>query len=189
MDKQQTIYILSDNRDFIEPFCALVTRELGISCIEKSLENDLPNQKAALIISDRELDDNNNIPVIKVNFPIRINRLFNEIEERLVHGAIVTADSIDIGAGLHLSLQAKAISHKANSIEAILTDKESQLLYIIAQAGNPGISRELLLKEVWGIDSALDTHTLETHIYRLRKKIRDSFDVEMIKAFEGGYKL
>lgn len=188
MDKQQTIYILSDNRDFIEPFCALVTRELGLSCTELQSKESLPDCGAALIISDKALESAG-IPAITVNLPIRVNRLLTEIEGRLSDGALAGNELADIGNGLQLSLKNKLVRHKTSDVEAILTDKESQLLYIIAQAGNPGVSRELLLKEVWGIDSALDTHTLETHIYRLRKKLRDIFAVEMIKAFEGGYRL
>lgn len=188
MDKQQSVYVLSDNRDFIEAFCALVTRELGFACASIASEDDIANSHSGLVISDR-LFANGDIPVIIVNLPIRINRLLAEIEKRLTHETQPKSDFMNIGAGLQLSLQNKAIMRENSDVAVQLTDKESQLLQIIVQSGDTGISRESLLKDVWGIDSALDTHTLETHIYRLRKKLRDSFDAEIIKAFEGGYRL
>jgi len=192
MDKQQTIYTLSDNRDFIEPFCALVTRELGFGCLaispQDNIQDNIQASGASLIISDKEYDAKN-IPLIVITLPIHINRLLNEIEQCFALGASANSDLVYIGPDLQLSLQNKIVSHKISAGEVVLTDKETQLLHMIAQAGDSGVTREALLKEVWGIDSTLDTHTLETHIYRLRKKLRDSFDMEMIKAFEGGYKL
>ena len=52
-----------------------------------------------------------------------------------------------------------------------------------------GASRETLLKEVWGMEADLNTHTLETHIYRLRAKLRELSGNDIIEAFEGGYRL
>jgi len=71
-----------------------------------------------------------------------------------------------------------------------LTDKEAQLLHSLAESKGQVVSKEHLLKTIWGFEEALDTHTLETHIYRLRGKFRDlTGDESMIAATEGGYKL
>lgn len=187
MNNSPTIFILSDNRDFIEPLSSLVTRELGVTCQTISSEEEMQGVGTALLVTDRTLANNYPFPVIIVNLPIRIRGLLSDIQIGI--GNIASDDALDIASEWQLSLQHKTLTHKSSGAIATLTDKESQLLQIIAQAGDLGIFRESLLKDVWGIDSELDTHTLETHIYRLRKKIRDSFDVEMIKAFEGGYKV
>ena len=187
MDNLKTIFILSDNRDFIEPLSSLVTRELGISCSAISSEAEISETDTQLLVTDRILASSYTFHIIMVNLPIRLKMLLADIEAAIA--SPVTIDVLDIGSDSQLTLQRKTLTHKSSGVEVALTDKESHLLQVISQAGDAGITRESLMKEVWGIDLALDTHTLETHIYRLRKKIRDSFDVEMIKAFEGGYRL
>ena len=52
-----------------------------------------------------------------------------------------------------------------------LTDKETSILIFLFRAGNRAVSRDVLLNEVWGYTAGVTTHTLETHIYRLRQKI------------------
>lgn len=182
----KTIFILSDNRDFIEPLSSLVTRELGLSCKAVASEAEI-GQETGLIVVDRPLSGSYKFPSIIVSLPVRIKSLFAEIKVALE--TPTSDDLLAVGADFKLALKHKTLRHAASGIAVDLTDKESQLLQIISQSGETGIAKEVLLKEVWGFDSALDTHTLETHIYRLRKKIRDNFDVEMIKAFEGGYRL
>ncbi len=70
-----------------------------------------------------------------------------------------------------------------------LTEKETALLGYLAQAREPA-SREELLAAVWGYDARIDTHTLETHIYQLRRKLdaAGKGDVLLINA-NGAYKL
>jgi hypothetical protein len=183
----KTIFILSDNRDFIEPLSSLVTCELGISCKSVVSEAEIKEQGASLLVSDKPVSTSYKFPVITVNLPVRIKGLISDIKSALEY--YVDDDLFEVYPGFKLTMKYKTLTHTKSGISIDLTDKESQLLQLIAQEGNSGISKEVLLKEVWGFDSALDTHTLETHIYRLRKKIRDNFDIEMIKAFEGGYKL
>ncbi len=187
MNNSPTIFILSDNRDFIEPFSGIVTRELGVICRVVASEAEVLDGGGAVLVTDRSLSKSHQLPVIKVNLPIRINGLLSDIQSALED--TTNNDIVEVGSDLRLSLQNKILNHISSELTIDLTDKESQLLQAIAQAGESGISREYLLKEVWGMDSVLDTHTLETHIYRLRKKIKDAFDSEMIKAFEGGYRL
>jgi DNA-binding response OmpR family regulator len=118
-----------------------------------------------------------------VNLPIKLNALFGDIQALLKNN--VSADILEMGPNWSLSLQHKTLVNEQSGKTLDLTDKEIQILQIIYTNG--GVSREILLKEVWGIDLALDTHTLETHIYRLRKKIRDAFGCEIINAIENGY--
>jgi DNA-binding response OmpR family regulator len=71
-----------------------------------------------------------------------------------------------------------------------LTEKETAILKFLYRAGEKVISREILLHEVWGYNSGVTTHTLETHIYRLRQKIeRDPSKAELLVTEAGGYKL
>ncbi|HWA20308.1 MAG TPA: response regulator transcription factor [Devosia sp.] len=71
-----------------------------------------------------------------------------------------------------------------------LTDKETSILKYLYRQGPRTISREVLLKEVWGYNNRVTTHTLETHIYRLRQKIeRDPSNARLLVTEEGGYRL
>lgn len=71
-----------------------------------------------------------------------------------------------------------------------LTDKESQILKFLYHNRNQRVSRESLLDEVWGYNAGVTTHTLETHVYRLRQKIeRDPANAELLMTEPGGYRL
>lgn len=71
-----------------------------------------------------------------------------------------------------------------------LTDKETQILKYLYRAGENAVGREQLLDEVWGYNAGVATHTLETHIYRLRQKIEDDpSDARILVTEPGGYRL
>ena len=71
-----------------------------------------------------------------------------------------------------------------------LTEKETAILKYLYRAGDRIVTRDVLLSEVWGYNSGVTTHTLETHIYRLRQKIeRDPSNAELLVTASGGYKL
>jgi DNA-binding response OmpR family regulator len=78
----------------------------------------------------------------------------------------------------------------ANARKVRLTEKETAILRFLYRAGQMPVSRETLLQEVWGYNSGVTTHTLETHIYRLRQKIeKDAANPEILVTEAGGYKL
>ena len=71
-----------------------------------------------------------------------------------------------------------------------LTEKETSILKYLYRTGEKVVSREVLLHEVWGYNAGVTTHTLETHIYRLRQKIeKDPGSAELLVTEAGGYKL
>jgi DNA-binding response OmpR family regulator len=77
---------------------------------------------------------------------------------------------------------------KGNKVR--LTEKETAILRYLYRAGQRPVSREVLLQEVWGYNSGVTTHTLETHIYRLRQKVeRDAANPAILVTEAGGYKL
>ena len=71
-----------------------------------------------------------------------------------------------------------------------LTEKETAILKYLYRARDQVVSREVLLNEVWGYNAAVATHTLETHIYRLRQKIEeDPSNAQLLVTEGGGYRL
>src|SRR6201982_1353749 len=80
------------------------------------------------------------------------------------------------------------LNPKGNKVR--LTEKETAILRYLYRAGQRPVSREILLQEVWGYNSGVTTHTLETHIYRLRQKVeRDASAPAILVTEGGGYKL
>ena len=71
-----------------------------------------------------------------------------------------------------------------------LTEKETAILKYLFRVGNKTVSRETLLDEVWGYNAGVTTHTLETHVYRLRQKIEpDPSNAQILMTEPGGYRL
>jgi len=71
-----------------------------------------------------------------------------------------------------------------------LTEKECAILKFLYRAGGRPVGRQILLNEVWGYNAAVTTHTLETHIYRLRQKIEpDPATASLLLTEGGGYRL
>ena len=71
-----------------------------------------------------------------------------------------------------------------------LTEKETSILKFLYRSGEKVVTRDVLLHEVWGYNAGVTTHTLETHIYRLRQKIEaDPSNAELLITETGGYKL
>ena len=71
-----------------------------------------------------------------------------------------------------------------------LTEKETNILKYLYRAGEKAVSREELLAEVWGYNAGVTTHTLETHVYRLRQKIEpDPANARLLLTEQGGYRL
>ena len=71
-----------------------------------------------------------------------------------------------------------------------LTDKETAILKYLYRAGDKAVSRDVLLDEVWGYNASVTTHTLETHVYRLRQKIEaDPSSAKILVTEPGGYRL
>ncbi len=80
------------------------------------------------------------------------------------------------------------VSEKGSKVR--LTEKETAILRFLYRSGQKPVSREVLLQEVWGYNSGVTTHTLETHIYRLRQKIeKDPSNASLLVTEGGGYKL
>ncbi len=85
---------------------------------------------------------------------------------------------------------AKLLTDTGGRRRVRLTEKETAILKYLYRAGDRAIGRETLLGEVWGYNAGVTTHTLETHVYRLRQKIeRDPTRAEILVTEPGGYRL
>ena len=101
-----------------------------------------------------------------ITCPLRPERL---IKRLMMLG---TTQAVSLGDGWTLDLLARTLQHTEGK-SCSLTEKECGLLRYLAQSHPIPVSRDGLLEKVWGVAGSVDTHTLETHIYRLRAKLTD----------------
>ena len=85
---------------------------------------------------------------------------------------------------------AKVLQNEDENCKIRLTEKETAILKFLYRAGRKPTGRDILLNEVWGYNSGVTTHTLETHIYRLRQKIEENpSEAQILVTDLGGYRL
>ncbi|NNG04099.1 MAG: response regulator transcription factor [Inquilinus sp.] len=85
---------------------------------------------------------------------------------------------------------AKLLVDEEKNQKVRLTEKETAILKYLYRVGSKVVGRDVLLGEVWGYNAGVTTHTLETHVYRLRQKIeRDPSNAELLVTEPGGYRL
>ncbi len=85
---------------------------------------------------------------------------------------------------------AKMLTTAGSDRKVRLTEKETAILKYLFRAGGKVVARETLLNEVWGYNAGVTTHTLETHVYRLRQKIEEDPSRAVLLLTEpGGYRL
>ena len=124
---------------------------------------------------------------IKINeYPIDIIKLVEIININFLKHKFNQQNNIKIGKYI-INLNSRVMNK--NSEKLSLTEKEAKIIIFLNKSKNP-VPITNLQKEVWDHKSKLETHTVETHIYRLRKKIEKKFrDKFFIKSLKDGYKL
>ena len=124
-----------------------------------------------------------------VTKPFQMNVLLARLRAQLRQFENVEDSVLTIGPYRFRS-NSKVLLDERNGNKIRLTDKEAAILRYLYRAGDKAVSREELLGGVWGYSPNLTTHTLETHIYRLRQKIENSpSKAEFLVTEAGGYKL
>lgn len=186
-----SILILSSDKDFCEVLSEQLHTQFRYKSQAVSQEVEAKQQVTGhtLLLCDGETEHDWPCPVIRVDKkPLRLQDLLAEIA-LLVHKA-TSPDVLALAGDIQLDGRLRQLVHIPSGRKADVTDKEMQLLMSLTQAGMDGRSRNSLLKEVWGFDAEIDTHTLETHIYRLRGKLKEVAGIDgMIEAVDGGYRM
>ena len=156
---------------------------------EKSIfeEQKKRGNKNFIIITHQKLKNNsiNNKQIMTLeNYPLNLLSLIEKINSNLLMQQYNFQSNINLGEYL-LDLNSRIISLGNNSLK--LTEREIQIILFLKKQKQP-INIDILQKEVWGYSEESETHTVETHIYRLRKKIKKNFgDQSFIKSDKKGY--
>ena len=129
--------------------------------------------------------DKRNILVFD-NFPIQLNKLIDKINIQLIKQKYDYQSKIRI-KDYNLNFNSRIISKNSNELK--LTEREIDIILFLKNQTEPK-TIDILQKEIWHYSSDLETHTVETHIYRLRKKIKDQFDDQnFILSYKDGYSI
>ena len=121
--------------------------------------------------------------------PFKMSRLENEIDGLLSECSDKLKAPIKIGKYLFLEDE-KLLVDPDDSKRIRLTEKETAILIKLSAANGESVSRKTLLEEVWGYRAGINSHTLETHIYRLRKKVEEPGSSRpFLKTSRNGYML
>ena len=152
---------------------------------ENSLNNKIKKYNNHIIISNEKYRDVNNQLVLD-NLPINIFKLIEKINIQFLKLQFNSQSSVKVN-DYTIDLNSREIL--INNIKLKLTEKEINTIIYLSKSNKP-VSINELQKNVWSYQSDIETHTVETHIYRLRKKISSTFnDEEFIVSKKNGYQI
>ena len=156
-----------------------------LNCKEKEYEKIKFSSKFDyLILSQKKIEGINNILILD-NFPIKLERLLEIININFLKNKFYNQSNIRIGK-YNLDLNSRKISFQDKNLD--LTERETNLIIFIHD--KKSVTIKDLQKNVWNYSPNLETHTVETHIYRLRKKMKEIFeDGNFISNNNNGYSI
>jgi DNA-binding winged helix-turn-helix (wHTH) protein len=145
--------------------------------------------KSDILVVDNNIEGNfekHNMSIIigkDIPIPYSLNDLFT-----LIYKNLSSDKEYDV-CGCKFFYLKKTIEYKGNVTD--LTEKEADIIMALLKVAPAGLDKKDLLNIVWGYGKNLDTHTLETHIYRLRKKISSSLELpaDIVLTDKNGYKI
>ena len=124
-----------------------------------------------------------------VTKPFRLNVLLARIRAQLRTHELSDDATFTVGP-YNFRPSLKVVQFKDSDRKIKLTEKEAAILKFLLRANGKTVSREQLLGEVWSYRTEVNTHTLETHIYRLRQKIESNpREAKIVVTEQGGYRL
>ena len=184
-DFQILFNILNEIKDNLKFKVFNFNKDKKITNLEK---NTYGNYLIAVNSFNYSLEKNvekNKLFLIK-NLPVKIDKLIEKINIELLKQRYNYQSEIQIKK-YKLNLNSREISLNENLTK--LTEREIDIILFLNESKKPQ-NINVLQKKVWGHTSKLETHTVETHIYRLRKKIKDKFnDNKFILSFKKGYQI
>jgi hypothetical protein len=150
---------------------------------KNSLNDKIKNFNHYLIASNKRYSDIDR-QVVLDNLPINIFKLVEKINIKFLKQQFNNQSELQINK-YKIDLNSRELLFKSSNLK--LTEKEINTIIYISKSNNP-VSIDELQEKVWSYQSDIETHTVETHIYRLRKKILKTFnDNEFIISKKDGY--
>ena len=144
---------------------------------------DYNNSLDYLVITKKHMPNFPN-QLILDNFPLKIEKILELINVNLLKKKFSRQSDIQVGE-FKINMNSRILSDENKQLS--LTEKESEIILFLKNSELP-VNINTLQENVWGYKNKLETHTVETHIYRLRKKIKETFDKDnFISSVKSGY--
>ena len=145
---------------------------------------NISKKNVVVISGDKKSNLQNQVKIEE--YPINIQKLIEIINIQFLKNKFNQQNNVKVGK-YHINLNSRAMNLESKFLQ--LTEKEVKIISFLNDSDSP-ISINKLQSEVWGYKSKLETHTVETHVYRLRKKIEKKFkDNSFIVSLKNGYKI
>ena len=170
--------LISESCTFLQSFLnkALEANGFKHMCRAVSQDNQDTSEEMSFLTLSDESDE-----------PVRFGALLDKINA-LYHAEQMRADVLSFGPYVVQPARLRLL-HVPDDKTISLTEKEVQILSFLIKADDD-VSRDVLLEKLWGYKEGLETHTLETHIYRLRQKIEPTpSDPSWLITTERGYRI
>jgi hypothetical protein len=151
----------------------------------ENLDLNLDEFKNYIILTPKKLPETKKQVVVDF-LPLKLNKLIEIININFLKQKYNFQSSINVGK-YELDLNARVLKFDQNKLS--LTEMEANIILFLINSNKP-VNIKKLQEKVWGHMSDLETHTVETHIYRLRKKIKNKFqDNDLIISLKNGYQI
>jgi DNA-binding response OmpR family regulator len=183
------LYADPASADIGDNTCAIILDEAAIDKkLPKNLRVAVAAKKLPIFLIGEGKDMDNEFIAESFPKPLRLGHLLARLQFHMQ--ALRRAAPALLTLGLwQLDTRLRQLTHHENGMVVRLTEKETNLLEYLGQSPS-AVSREELLAAIWGYDARIDTHTLETHIYRLRRKLDPKGEgPNVIVSEQGAYRL
>ena len=153
--------------------------------INQLIDQDLSKKiKKIFLISSQSRDIKTNIEIVHYDLPLKFLNFVDYIISDLRQN-FNKQNKIMSFKTLRYDESSRRIFN--DTISLILTEKENEIFYFLL-VSESGVSKNVLLKNIWKYNESIDTHTLETHIYSLRKKLEKKLEIkDILEHKESGY--
>ena len=153
--------------------------------ISQLIDKDISKKiKKIFLISNKNLDIQTNTEIIYYDLPLKflnfIEYIINDLRQNYnKQSKIILLNNLSYDKSARKIFNAK--------ISLILTEKENEIFCFLLESES-SVSKKVLLKNIWKYNEGIDTHTLETHIYSLRKKLEKKLEIKnILEHKESGY--
>jgi hypothetical protein len=171
--------------DILEELSLDLNYNISLIGDENSLNQELKKHNNCLVVSKKKYSSISNQFILE-NKPIKIIKLIEKINIEFLKIKFNSQSQVQVKKYI-IDLNSREILIKDTKLK--LTEKEINTITYLSNANKP-VNIEELQKMVWSYQSDIETHTVETHIYRLRKKILNTFnDNEFIISKKNGYQI
>ena len=175
------ILINSPNEIMKSPHYFISDKESITQLIDEDISKKI---KKIFLISSQPIDIKTNIEIVNYDLPLKflnfIDYIINDLRQNFnKQNKIMSLNK------LSYDVSARKIFNE--KISLILTEKENEIFCYLLESGT-SVSKNVLLKNIWKYNEGIDTHTLETHIYSLRKKLEERLEIKnILEHREQGY--